>query len=92
MGRGHLPPPPGKSHVAICFLRYSGTDPIEMQLEPMGPIASRERSVPLSVNCDDDYENNIFRTHGRNFLLLLSVEIGRDQGTMQVGYQIVSHD
>ena len=43
-------PPPGKSQVAIiCFLRNTGTDPIEKQLNPRSPIASRETLVRPSV-------------------------------------------
>ena len=62
-GDQNPPPQPGKSQVAIGFLRNSGTDPLEKQLDPMGPIASKGRSVRPSKNCDDDYENNVFRTH-----------------------------
>ena len=36
--------PLGKSQF-ICFPRNTGTDPLEKQLEPSGPIASRGRSV-----------------------------------------------
>ena len=43
------PDPTGKSKVAICFLRNIGTDPLEKQLDPLGPIASRGRSVRPSV-------------------------------------------
>ena len=28
--------PPGKYQVAICFLRSTGTDPLEKQLDPLG--------------------------------------------------------
>ena len=41
---GPDPPPPGKSQVAICFLRNTGTDPLEKQLNISGPVASRGRS------------------------------------------------
>ena len=51
---GPDPPPLGKSQVAICFLRKSGTDPLKKQLDPMGPIASRGRSVRPSVKYVDD--------------------------------------
>ena len=33
--------PPGKSQVAIYFLRSSGTDPLENKLDHSGPIASQ---------------------------------------------------
>ena len=33
--------PPRKSHVLICFLRNTGTDPLEKRLDPSGPTASR---------------------------------------------------
>ena len=38
VGAGDQNPPPqsGKSQVAIGFLINSGTDPLEMQLDPMG--------------------------------------------------------
>ena len=51
-GSGSGPLPPGKSQVAIVFLRNTGTDPyppLEMQMYPLGPIASQGRSVPPSV-------------------------------------------
>ena len=50
-GRGGTegPDPPVKSQVAIGFLRNSGTDPLREANGPMGPIASRERSVRPSV-------------------------------------------
>ena len=45
--------PAGKSQVANCFLRSTGTDPLEKQLDPRcncrDPIASRGRSVRPSV-------------------------------------------
>ena len=47
MTGGPDPPPPGKSQVAIVFLRNTGTD-------PLGRIASRGRSVCPSVLCVDD--------------------------------------
>ena len=52
--------PPGKSQVAIGFLRNSGTDPpppLEKQLYPSGPIASRGRSVGPFVIYVDDLKN-----------------------------------
>ena len=48
-GRG--PVPPGKSEVAIGFLRNTGTDPSR---EALGPIASRGRSIRPSVKYVDD--------------------------------------
>ena len=45
MGGSRTPPPPGKSQVAIGSLRNSGTDPLEGQFDPLGPIASRGRFV-----------------------------------------------
>ena len=36
-GAGGQTPPPGKSQVAICFLRNTGTDPLEKQLDLKGP-------------------------------------------------------
>ena len=44
-----IPPTPEKSQVAIGFLRNSGTDPTIPQEDPLGPIASRERSAQHSV-------------------------------------------
>ena len=41
--------PPGKSQVVICFLRNTGTDSLEKQLDQKGPIASRGRLVRSSV-------------------------------------------
>ena len=43
-----------KSHVAIGYLRITGTDTIEKQLDSMGPIASRWRFVWPSVKKVDD--------------------------------------
>ena len=37
--------PPEESKVAKSFLRNTGTDPLEKQLDPEGPIAFRERFV-----------------------------------------------
>ena len=51
---GSRPPPPGKSEVAKDFLINTGTDPFEKQLDPMGPIAARGRSVRPSVEYIDD--------------------------------------
>ena len=39
------PGPPGKSQVTICFRRNSGTDPLEKQLDPMGPNCFSSGSV-----------------------------------------------
>ena len=36
---------PGKSQVAICYLRYTGTDPPRSNWTPLGPFASSGRSV-----------------------------------------------
>ena len=33
------------SQVAICFLRNSGMDPYQEEIGPLGPIASRGRSI-----------------------------------------------
>ena len=44
------PDTPWKSPVAIGYLWNSGTDPLEKQLDPMGPIASRRRSVMTEKN------------------------------------------
>ena len=41
--------PQGKSQVAIGFLRNTGTDPLEKQLD-LGPVASRGRFVRPSIN------------------------------------------
>ena len=46
--------PPGKSQVAIGFLRNSGKDPFQKQLDPLGSIVSQRRSVWLSVKYGDD--------------------------------------
>ena len=43
----------GRGGVALGFLRNSGTDPLEKQLDPSGPIASRSRSVLLYVKSVD---------------------------------------
>ena len=48
---------PGKSQVAISFLRHLDIQlqtPIEKQLDPSGPIASRGRSVRPSVKYVDN--------------------------------------
>ena len=45
---------PGKSQVAIGFLRNSGTDPSREAIGPRGPIASRRRPVWPSVKYVDD--------------------------------------
>ena len=41
--------PLGKSQVTIGILRKTGTDHLEKHLDPLGPIASRGRSVQPSV-------------------------------------------
>ena len=46
--------PPGKSEVAIDFIGTTGADPLEKQLDPLGPIACRGRSVRPSVIYVDD--------------------------------------
>ena len=43
-------PPPGKSQVAICLLRNTGTDQLEQQLDPGGPIAARVGPYGLLLN------------------------------------------
>ena len=49
------PDPQRKSQVAVGFLRNTGTDPrLEKQLDPLGPIAFRGRSVRPSVKYVDD--------------------------------------
>ena len=45
---------PGKSQVAQGFLRNSGTDPLDKQLNPSGSIASRGKSVRCTVKYVDD--------------------------------------
>ena len=35
----------------ICFLKKTGMEPLEKQLDPSGPIASREAIGPLGSNC-----------------------------------------
>ena len=45
---------PGKSQVAIEFLRYTSTDPLEKQLDPLVPISSRGRSIWLAVKYFDE--------------------------------------
>ena len=39
----------GKSQVAIGFLRNSDTDPLEKQIDPLDPVASRRSSVQPSM-------------------------------------------
>ena len=46
--------PPGKSQMAIGFVRNSGTDLLEKQVDPSGPIASRGRYVLTSVKYVDE--------------------------------------
>ena len=48
------PDPPGKSQMAEGFLRNFGMDPLENQSDPLGPIASRGRSIWPSVKYFDD--------------------------------------
>ena len=51
--QGRVRTPPRKSQVAICFLRNTGTDPLEKQLDPFdprSPIAFRERFVVPELN------------------------------------------
>ena len=50
--------PSGKSQVAIGFHRNTGMDPQEKQLDPLGPIASRGRSILSSVK----YVKKVVRT------------------------------
>ena len=45
---------PGNPQVVICFLRSTGTDPLEKLLGHSGQIASRWRSVRFSVKYVDD--------------------------------------
>ena len=37
--RGSGPPPPEKSKVAICLLRYTGIDPPRKAIGPLSPLA-----------------------------------------------------
>ena len=53
-GQGVRTPQPGNLQVAMCFLRDTGTDPLEKQLDFMGPNATRMRSVQPSVKYVDD--------------------------------------
>ena len=46
--------PPGKSQVALGFLRNTGTDLPEKQLVPLGQTASRGKFVWPSVKYFDD--------------------------------------
>ena len=52
--RGSGPSPPGKSQVAIDFLRKNDKDPPRDAIGPIGPIASRGRFVRPSVKYSDD--------------------------------------
>ena len=48
------PGPPGKSQVAIGFLKNSGTDIPWEAIGPIGPIASQGRCIwPSVINVDD---------------------------------------
>ena len=60
--KGSGPQSPGKPQVAICvcFLRNTGTDPLEKQYDPSGPIASRGRSIPPSVKYVDFFKRKVF--------------------------------
>ena len=53
-GQSVRTPTPVNFQVAICFLRHTGTDPLEKQLDPSGPTASWGRSVSTSVKYVDD--------------------------------------
>ena len=57
-GQGLRTLPLVKSQVAKGFLRNSGMDPLERQLDPLGPIASRRRSVRPSVKYFDKRKEN----------------------------------
>ena len=48
--------------MAIGYLRYTGTDPLEKQLDPLGPIVFRGRFVWPAVKYVDDWGKNIIRT------------------------------
>ena len=51
---GRVSGPPGKSQVAISFLKSTGTDPPREAIGPKGPIASGGRFVlPSLKNVDD---------------------------------------
>ena len=52
--RGKESDPHGKSEMAIGFLRNSGKDPLQKQLDPLGSIVSQRRSVWPSVKYVDD--------------------------------------
>ena len=59
------PPPPGKSQVAICFLRNTCTELPRKSIKPKGskgPIASRGRPIRPSVKYVDDKKNNVVQT------------------------------
>ena len=45
---------PGKSRVAIGFLRNTGTDHLEKKLDPSDPTASHGKFIRLSVKYVDD--------------------------------------
>ena len=57
LGKGHREsrrgggqePSPGKSQVAIGFLKNTATDPLQTQLDPMGQNVPRVRFVRSSV-------------------------------------------
>ena len=44
-----------KSQLTVGFLRNTGTDFLEKQLDPLGPTASRVRPVRPSVKYVDNY-------------------------------------
>ena len=50
----HPPPPVEKSQMAIGFLRNTSTEPLEKQLDTLGPITSRGRFVRPSFKYIDD--------------------------------------
>ena len=47
-----------ENHVAICFLRNTGTDPLEKQLNISGPIASRVKIYTCFISIERNLLNN----------------------------------
>ena len=51
---GPCPPPSEKPKEPIGFLRNTSLDPLEKQLDPLGPIASKGRFIQPFVKYVDD--------------------------------------